>query len=623
MLLIRLVLPFLFFLVSVFAYGLIFKKSLINSMAPTFFIQVFVLMFFSMVFDSFSLGIVFILVLSLMIIFANVVIARSFFNLMETIKELNKNCEIFLFIFIYFFVFVINYGKYFSDWDEFTHWGLFVKETYRLDTLFYKSPYWMVHKDYVPAITVFETLYCKLSMRYSEADCYRGIQLLQMSMMLPIIVSSSSTRRDDDSKKNIILFVAKFFIVLAIPLLFSTPRFYHTIYQDLTFGLLIFYSMWNVFVEKIGRYKQFVVSLGLSMLVLSKMVAMAFLPMILFFYILYEVLFEKKRFSYRIVSYIIVASVPIIMWIGCNKYIDIFVPNTGNAQSYDGISFNSLIDILNRRYVIYQNVVETEFFKAIWNRAIIGKIGYATIIIILGVTLLLASRLTRKKDEKKLLFINLSMIIIGIIYGTLMCVVYLTSFSEYEATTLASFERYMGTYVISAVFITFGAISFFSTEIIDKGIVVFSFMMLQNLVFYINVSQIYPGTCTGDKMLYEGETNLIIDNLSESESVCVIMRGDDFTAVTAMDYYCFPRDIKMLRPCKKCSKEDIWSTELNMDEFVAYIGNYDYIYFMNIDETFINEYASLFSNSSDVCVGKLCRVTVENNRINTQWVEKE
>lgn len=90
-----------------------------------------------------------------------------------------------IFILLYIFCFITNQDKEFVSWDEFSHWGMFLKESLRLDSFYCNSPIYFAHKDYVPAITLFETLWCKLSLRYSEADAYRAIQIFMYDLFFP------------------------------------------------------------------------------------------------------------------------------------------------------------------------------------------------------------------------------------------------------------------------------------------------------------------------------------------------------------------------------------------------------------------------------------------------------
>lgn len=614
MIIIRILFPIFYFTITTSAYSVLFKKGLIKSLAPSFFLQILVIMGTAMAFNSFSSGIALCAMISVSVLVVTVIKNKS-------VKGLIATNELVAFLLVYLLIFITNYGKHYTDWDEFSHWGLFVKETFRLDALFYKSPYGFVHKDYVPAITVFETLYCKLSLRFNEADSYRGIQLLQMSMALPIAFSGIT--RSDESIDKFLAIGSKLLIIIGLPLFLSSPMYYHTIYQDLIFGILIFYSMWIVFTEENGKYKTFILALALSMLVLSKMAAMAFLPMIVIFYLVYGLLFEKDNVANKVISSIIALVVPVFSWIGCNKYIDLYVANSGGGQSYDGISIDTVIGIITHNGAVsYQNIVEKRYFSAIVNEGIIGNASYLVVILILVIVLGAFAYALDGIERRKVLLIDLWIMLAGIAYALLMWILYLTSFSEYEAMNLASFNRYMETYLLAALFIAVGAFAYFSKEKMQTWIVVLAVIVLQNVIFFVDFKQLLPGTITGEKVAYEGETNLLLRETKEDDSICIVMGGDDLTGPVAMEYRCFPRQFGSIRPGKPNSDKDVWSEDLSASELVERLEQYDYVYFWNIDEYFTNEYKDAFVNPENAEIGKLCKVSKEGFKIKLQWVEE-
>ena len=108
------------------------------------------------------------------------------------------------------FFFLIKFSKRFWAWDEFSHWGVFLKETLRLDSLYCTSPLTIAHKDYVPAITLFETIWCKLSFRYNKADAYRAIQIFMFSLMMPMFDKLNELSHNKNCKRECKLFCVNF-----------------------------------------------------------------------------------------------------------------------------------------------------------------------------------------------------------------------------------------------------------------------------------------------------------------------------------------------------------------------------------------------------------------------------
>lgn len=93
----------------------------------------------------------------------------------------------FVFLAICLFFLVMDYGRWLSEWDEYSHWGKMVKEMFRLDR-FYSEPQsnLLVHKDYPPFAVIFEMLWCRFSGGYSAGGATMALHILGFSMVLPL-----------------------------------------------------------------------------------------------------------------------------------------------------------------------------------------------------------------------------------------------------------------------------------------------------------------------------------------------------------------------------------------------------------------------------------------------------
>ena len=79
-----------------------------------------------------------------------------------------------IFVTTYVGVYLYDLNRSFTNWDEFSHWGVMIKEMLRLNTFYsVDSSVLAVHKDYPPAIQIIEWLWCRLSGGcYEEAYLY-------------------------------------------------------------------------------------------------------------------------------------------------------------------------------------------------------------------------------------------------------------------------------------------------------------------------------------------------------------------------------------------------------------------------------------------------------------------
>ena len=178
------ILPFLYCLLLGSAWGVFFKKKFADSLAPAFMLHIIIVILSGMFLHKLSVGI-----WGGMLLFAGA-LAYKTQKAPQDVRAFLKSAwsgGVFIFAAFYVFCFYVNDGRRFTHWDDYSHWGMFVKECLRLDALYIESllPFW--HKDYVPASTMVEVIWCRLSGRFLEADVFRALQMFVFSMLLPLI----------------------------------------------------------------------------------------------------------------------------------------------------------------------------------------------------------------------------------------------------------------------------------------------------------------------------------------------------------------------------------------------------------------------------------------------------
>lgn len=619
MIIIRFALPLIYSLIVGFSYSALFKKKFIESVAPAFFLQMIVMLLVGMMFQSISLGIVIFIILTFVV---------DFFVLRKKARRtflLNQLCVNYIdsgflfFVICYVFIYIINYGSHFSSWDEFSHWGIFIKESLRLDALYCTSPLDITHKDYVPVITLFETLWCKLSLRYSEADAYRGIQMFQMSMILPMLFQFNKAVNERSQK--IVRIILRLVIVICIPLFFTNQElfFYHTIYQDYVFGILIFYAVYVIFAEidEEGWYHSFVVTLALTVLVLAKMVAAAYLPLLWLLFII--VAYRNGAFKKIALHSWPIVVVPAILWVTFNSYVDKYVPNNGSGQSYDGISISKILGILfHDGSVGYQYEIDKKYWDALWNTPIIGELSYLPVVIIIFVGLFLFARTREdKKARKSVDVLNIFNLCSALMYALMMYVLYLTAFTEYEASYLASYSRYMSTAIFAILYSAVFGIIMYSEWNPKNGTAIIS---IWTAIFVVigtckEYEQIIPGAVLGERAKLDSETEYVLKNVAEDKSVYIVNKGDNGFAATVMRYSCWPINISWGSPGDPEEDGNIYSVDYSIEELYEIIIHSDYVYFMNVDEAFIKNYSQLFDKPAKIITGKMYKVSENGTTI--------
>jgi hypothetical protein len=608
------------------AYAGVFNRKFSESLAPAFFIHIFVIFVGAVFFHHVTWGIAAGIVFALLLIVLKCIRAKSISQALRDLAGQFNDTGFIIFIVFYAFIAISNIGKHFMDWDEFNHWGIFLKETLRIDDLYCVSPKNIGHKDYVPAITLFEALWCRMSLRFEEADAYRAIQMLQFSMILPMIRDRENGVVVRNKRINVYSIMTDFFkavFVLALPLLFSGQSFYHTIYQDMIFGCLIFYCVYLVWSDiSDEKYRAFVLTISLTMLVLSKMVAMAFLPMVVVYYIVSSVLFHKEN-GMKKIYWGIAVFVPFLSWVLINKYISIYVPPNGDGQTYSGISISDFINVFSHDGAVsYQADVQKAYLSALIHTGTVGGFSYIAVLAVVMAGIFAFIIVNKSRKEKiELLLLELWIVLAGIAYALIMYYLYMTAFGEYEARALASYSRYMSSYLIAAVLLFVAA--FYRQRklcnIVVMGGMTFAFGLCI-IKRPIMMQQILPGYMTNDisdYSVYESYADTITEYTPEDvhTTIYVVTCGDTGNLSTHLNYYTNPRTLAWGSIGAPRYEGDVWSTEMTIADFVNTVSGYKYLYLAKLDDNFTKVYGDAFEDINEMYQGNLMKVKVENGKI--------
>jgi hypothetical protein len=605
------------------AYSMTFKKRFIDSLAPAFFVQILLMLLTGITIERLSLGILIGMVMAVGIISFLCVRDRSFARLVRVFKvsENGMDLGICLFVFVYFFIFLSNVGKHYNMWDEFSHWGWFVRESYNDDFLYCISHRNFAHKEYVPGVSLFEVLWCRLSLKYSEPNAYRGIQMLQAAMLLPLVMRVPSTikGRFSGNGRRLLMIVVNLFIVFSIPL-FSELPFYHTLYEDLIMGVFVFYCVWVTISDDFSRYSLFLLGISMSCLVLCKMTSLAFLPILFLFYVVWHSLFAKREIARRKIFIGAITSTvsSIIPWILYNRYLGYKGVNSG-TQNYGSIKLSSVLDVIaHNGKIVYQKDVDEAFFTALAKKGIIGNLSYVWIVLGSMVLLVLFMLVLENKEyKKKVGLVTLWLFLTGIYYAVVMYFMYMLLFSEYEATGVASFKRYMSSYVLVALLLVAMAFIVYGTARFRFVSYLAAILLAENIAVFFGASQMLPGVFTHDEVWYEGHVDYLNNSIPQGGSVLFICSLSDQNAIGRVQFYC--KDISLgsgiFGPPKYDG--DVWSQDLSVDEFVSLCSGYDYIYFFSYDDSFIDIYQNAFEEREVISVGRLFRVKKTGGKIRT------
>ena len=141
--------PFAYSIIIGCAWSIWSKKKYSSSLAPAFMAHILLVLLCGMIFKRMSYGIFAGIGIALLLIGSYVLKNKDKLSDISIKKYLISQWDngVFIFTLFYVFCYVINRHKRFVTWDEFSHWGMFLKECLRLDGLYCMSQLVVAHKD--------------------------------------------------------------------------------------------------------------------------------------------------------------------------------------------------------------------------------------------------------------------------------------------------------------------------------------------------------------------------------------------------------------------------------------------------------------------------------------------
>ena len=435
------VLNILYLFIISYAFGLYFNKKFYESLTPSIILHGLITLVSWFIFDDMRIGcysyIFFSLIYVLYCIFMDI-----FIN-----KRLNfdwfKDKTIIVFLLMFIYLCIINYGRRFFHWDEYSHWGMFIKETFRLNQYFSVSTLPFSHKDYVSFTTIIIYNFLKVAGKFTEPLCFTAMTIFLFSMILPIFsyIKFDKNRLLSTTNFKSSIFIAFLFL---LPYFHPFTYFYISVMSDAAGGITLFYCLYLVCSrsDNNDKYYLFILTLSFVALSLVRMDGFAYIPIVLFFMFL-----QGKQ---KPVYYIIPVTISIALWGILNIYISRHVSNT-SVQGYGSIRLSEIFDVitLNTQKIPYIKDLLSNYLTALINNNSFFRVSYIASGLVIIIIVSLFGYIAR---DNKLFTMSCGIFFAHIYKVDLMFFLYATRFSKEEAVAIASYDRYMSSFVICMYF---------------------------------------------------------------------------------------------------------------------------------------------------------------------------
>ena len=356
-----------------------------------------------------------------------------------------------LLYFIIFSIYCFFLYKYtgFGNCDEFTHWSPMLKETLRLDGFYTQDASRLImHKDYPPFFTLLEVLFQGFNgFKFHEPFAYIALETFMFSMLLPVF----GNLKKKDWLKSMLIFVSIVLVGLTLDKTETASDYafvYNSIYVDWCLALFCTYGIYLTYKEEgWGLFRFVYLTLICVTFILMKQMGLVFYLIILI-YAFFKVTFIDKQLDLKMMlnGIIFLVVIPVLFYISWSYVVKLYQID---AQFKIGeLSISDFFNIikgnapkgLEWKYTAFRNYCSNLLHRPLVLHPF--KMSYFVYTGLMMLIIFIAFRF--KKDA---FFLAGTYLIGAIGYSIAMLILYTLAFTIDEAPYLASFDRYMASYL--------------------------------------------------------------------------------------------------------------------------------------------------------------------------------
>ena len=452
-------------------------------------------------------------------------------------------------------------------WDEFSHWGLVVKNMWILDDMPYVKESAVTFKSYPPGIALFQYFFVDLFRRgFRECLLYYAYSFMAYSFLMPFY---------SYAKKNAKLI---WLVFLLVPLIFR-KNYYSNILCEGMLGVLYFAMLGHGMLREEARDRRINTIYLLMLSALLPMIKSAGYGLVLICILMHMLVWLKggnKKYCWISLACVVVASVSRISWNLCLKCNDI--DTSFYSLGFGGRTGSEIIEIikvyLSELFTGKKSLEETILPVVLW-----------------CVLLVIAEYILRKRGFKQMyLLVGVGTYLIFLIY------IYIYNMSLTTALTLASFPRYIAPILLgSCMLVAFLIMSHGNAKIKIVSCSIVILLAIPNMKTQLyNIDETIEKT----KTLQDGYYCKEMEELTSDDRVCFIAQNTYGTPYNMAIYVNTPVHYNI---CKSYSigtpsdEADYVTQWVSKDEFRDFISNEcEYVFIYQGNEEFVQLYGEFF-----------------------------
>lgn len=512
---------------------------------------------------------------------------------------------------IAFFVFVVliwhahHLGRMYTGWDEICHWGLFTKNMYALDQLYnVPASTAIVHPSYPPATSLFNYFALKLDTSYRECNTYYAANIFLYSLILPVF-------KHFELRKKPLSLLFVFGIAFLLPFTISSGNLY-SIYVDTPLGFFFAYVLFQYFSYRDHRTSDLaLLCLSTFVLTLLKPVSIGF-SLLACLLIAADILLIQKTWSRKQKSLWIAAPFLSVLVASFSWSIYLKFMDVPGGRDLSAINPTSILMFLRRQGEEYQY----ETYHNFVNYFCSSPLRYIAFFVLLS--LLLIFLFSKPAYRRRLALILGGLTFVFFVYSFIYLLLYIFTFSPYEATRLASIDRYFSTYYYAMFsFLFYTILDYYAsgyTVRLNPCPVLLVFMLPLLSTNHLSDFLFHPDISVSESIAYRNAVSVpqtIVDALDlNNDRVYVIDQQGNGANVNIVRYELTPM-VPSTGPYSlgpAYGDGDVWTQNISVQEWAELLEDYTHVYVFQTDEQFQSLYGSLFDDPSSLHNKSLYRI---------------
>lgn len=488
---------------------------------------------------------------------------------------------------LYLIFVLFNKGILFQEFDEFSHWGLIVKNMYECGNFGIGDI--IEYSEYPPFISIFQYFMLIIKRAYSEDTIIIALNILYASFIIPLL---RNIKWDKSLKKLVVLIP----IILLLPIMFY-DNFYITLFMDGFLACMLAYVIYSwINIEEKGEKASVV--LGCIAMALSKSIGIAYVIVAIIIFGLNILLTRKKGQDRKDnIKLLLIVIAGVLIFYGA-WLIKLNISDANIKWNMGNISISKIKDVLSGNGEYYQKTTIKSYVNELfWGSGTLTSRKMNVInlaMFLIGFDIISYVFFIDEKSKKTFAIISIAMLIFwGIcIFGLLL--IFLFIFTPEEAVILACYERYLAAIPFAITIIN---IFMIEQNYKDKKLKTsYMFIILAIMITFvpidtINKNYIQNKTNQQARIAYREKYTGILkysDMIDKDAKVYYISNLVDGREITIVKYEFLP-----LRIGNKSSK-----LTMGKDEFTNILRNENYSYvFVNTRDRFLErDYKDLFEN---------------------------